>query len=56
LKKKLPKIFHDGVSLFLGHVAMHGAYSEIRLSHPFSEPVNLPFCVAENDRLKKTDW
>ena len=45
------ELLHDGVSLLLRHVAVHGAHSEVRLSHLLSEPVHLALGVAEDDGL-----
>ena len=36
-----PELLHDGVSLLLHHVAVHGRDSEVGLPHLLSEPVNL---------------
>ena len=46
-----PELLHDGVSLLLGHVAVHGAHSEVRLPHLLREPVHLTLGVAEDDGL-----
>lgn len=43
---------HDGVTLLLRHVAVHGAHCEVVLPHLLSQPVHLPLGVAENDRLR----
>lgn len=49
----IPEVFHDGVSLFLRHVSVHGADGEVGLAHLLGQPVNLPLCVAEDDGLYK---
>jgi hypothetical protein len=36
-----PELLHDGVSLFLGHVSVHGGNGEICLSHLLCQPFNL---------------
>ena len=46
-----PELLHDGVSLLLRHVSVHGAHSEVCLPHLLSEPVDLALGVAEDDRL-----
>ena len=46
-----PELLHDCVSLLLGHVAVHGAHSEVRLPHLLREPVHLTLGVAEDDGL-----
>ncbi len=49
----MPEVFHDGVSLFLRHVSVHGADGEVGLAHLLSQPVDLPLGVAEDDGLYK---
>ena len=36
-----PELLHDGVSLFLRHVSVHGGNGEISLSHLLCQPFNL---------------
>ena len=50
-----PELFHDGVSLLLWHVAVHGAHGEVRLPHLLCQPVHLPLGVAEDNCLNNAD-
>jgi hypothetical protein len=52
-ENSLPEVFHDGVSLFLRHVSVHGTDGEVGLAHLFGQPVDLPLGVAEDDGLYK---
>ena len=36
-----PKLLHDGISLFLRHVTMHGRDSEVGLTHLLCQPFHL---------------
>ena len=45
------ELFHDGVSLLLWHVSVHGGDGEIGLSHLLCQPLHFPLGVAEDDRL-----
>merc|ERR1719250_67234 len=46
-----PELFHNSVSLLLWHVTVHGAHSEVSLSHLLSQPVHLTLGVAEDNCL-----
>ena len=50
-----PELFHNGVSLLLWHVAVHGAHGEVRLPHLLGQPVHLPLGVAEDNCLNNPD-
>ena len=45
------ELLHDGISLLLWHVSVHGGHSEVSLPHLLCQPFNLSLCVAEDDRL-----
>ena len=46
------ELLHDGVPLFLHHVAVHGGDGEVGLSHLLCQPVHLPLGVTEYDGLR----
>ena len=46
-----PEALHDGVSLLLGHVPMHGRNCEVVLLHLLCQPIHLSFRIAEDDCL-----
>lgn len=45
------KFSHDGVSLFLRHVAVHRVDGEVGFPHLLRQPVHLAFRIAKDDRL-----
>lgn len=47
----LSEVLHDAVPLFLWHVAVHAADSEVGLTHLVGQPVHLAPGVAEDDSL-----
>ena len=46
------ELLHDGVTLGLLHVAVHGRDGEVGLAHLLRQPVDLSPRVAEDDRLR----
>ena len=45
------ELLHDGISLLLWHVSVHGGDGKIGLSHLLRQPLHLPLGVTEDDRL-----
>lgn len=45
------ELLHDGVSLLLWHVSVHGGDGEIGLSHLLCQPLHFPLGIAEDDCL-----
>ena len=48
----LTKLAHNRIALFLRHLTMHTANSEIRISHLLRQPVDLAARIAEDNRLR----
>mmetsp|Transcript_8644 Transcript_8644/g.17906 ORF Transcript_8644/g.17906 Transcript_8644/m.17906 type:complete len:289 (-) Transcript_8644:672-1538(-) len=46
-----PELYHDCLTLLLGHVTVHRRHGEVVLPHLLRQPVHLSLCVAENDSL-----
>ena len=46
-----PEISHDGITLLLGHVAMHGSHREVGRPQLVCQPVGLLLGVHEDDGL-----
>ena len=48
----IAELLHDGVTLLLGHVSVHGRNCEVGLTHLLRQPINLALRVAEDDGLR----